>query len=260
MNLLNYVPGNSFLHRLNPITKLLGAFFYGAACITCTSVIGQLFLIALILVLAGVCGVGKRGLQLVKMLLILGLFMFLVQMIFVRSGDALLVVAGHTIFTTGGLNSACLMSLRIIATMLPLMILFALTQMNDLCNALVKRFHVPYRYAFIVTTAFRFVPLFTEEYHAIEEAQKARGVEYDTKNIIKKIKLVVPLFVPLLVSSIKKVDSSASSAEVRGFHLRTVKSGYKNYPFRAADAIAAIILILLLVGSILFLKPQYLLF
>ena len=72
--------------------------------------------------------------------------------------------------------------------MLPLMLLFAITKMNDLCGALVKRLHVPYRYAFIVTTAFRFVPLFTSEFHDIEDAQKARGVEYDG-GIIKKLKL-----------------------------------------------------------------------
>lgn len=258
MNLLNYVPGNSFLHRLNPLTKLLAAFLYGAACIMCTSILGQLFFITFILVVSMIAGVGKRGLHLVKMLFILGFLMFILQVIFVRDGAPLLVVGNVTICTTGGLTSAFLMSLRIIATMLPLMILFAVTQMNDLCNALVKKCKVPYRYAFIVTTAFRFVPLFTSEYHAIEEAQKARGVEYDTKNIVKKLKLVVPLVVPLLVSSIKKVDSSASSAEVRGFHLRTVKSGYKEYPFHVTDGVVVLFLAALIIVSALFLNTGYL--
>ena len=98
-----------------------------------------------------------------------------------------------------------------------------------------------------MTTAFRFVPLFTAEFHDIEDAQKARGVEYDG-GLIKKLKLSVPLFVPLLMSSLKKVDSGAMSAQLRGFNLRTVSSGYREYPFTAAD-IGCILLSVLLIAA-----------
>ena len=126
------------------------------------------------------------------------------------------------------------------------MLLFAITQMNDLCNALVKRLHLPYRYAFIVTTAFRFVPIFATEFHDIQDAQKARGVDFDTKNIFRKIGLVAPLCVPLLVSSLKKVDVSAMSAEMRGFELRGYKSGYKEYPFGVRDLVTVAVLVALI--------------
>ena len=64
------------------------------------------------------------------------------------------------------------------------------------------------------------------------EAQTARGVEYDTKNPIKKLKLMLPLCVQLLISSVGKTDATALAAEQRGFYLRTRASSYKRYPIK----------------------------
>ena len=254
MNLLNYVPGDSFLHRLNPVIKLLAAFLYGIAAILCNNVLGEIGFIAAMILIAGTCGFFERALNLTKTLFILGLFMFVIQLLFVRTGDPLLTIGSFCLFTTGGLESALLLSLRVIAAMLPLMLLFAITQMNDLCNALVRNCHLPYRYAFIVTTAFHFVPIFTTEFHDIQDAQRSRGVDFDTKNLLRKLQLIAPLCVPLLVSSLKKVDSSAMSAEMRGFALRNGRSGYKKYPFTWRDGLVVLVLMALLAASILFLR------
>ncbi len=90
-------------------------------------------------------------------------------------------------------------------------LMLMVTKLNDLANACVEVLHVPYRYAFTFTTALRFVPVFGQEMNAIMEAQTARGVEYDTKNPIKKLKLM-PLCVPLLISSVGKTDATALAA------------------------------------------------
>ena len=252
MNLLNYVPGDSFLHRLNPVTKLAAAFMYGIAAILCENVFAEVGFILAMILISATAGLFKRALFLTRNLMILGLIMFVIQLFFVRDGSPLLVIGGVVLFTTGGLKSALLLSLRVIAAMLPLMLLFAITRMNDLCNALVKRLHLPYRYAFIVTTAFRFVPIFATEFHDIQDAQKARGVDFDTKNIFRKLGLIAPLCVPLLVSSLKKVDVSAMSAEMRGFELRGYKSGYKEYTFAARDVVTVLVLVTLIVAVVVF--------
>ncbi len=254
MNLLNYVSKDSFLHRLNPITKLVIAFLYGVACIVCNNILGEIAFIIFMIAVSYFAGIGERAVRLTKNLLILGLLMFVIQLFSVRTGAPLFVAGGICWFTVGGLESACLLSLRVVATMLPLMMLFAITQMNDLCNALVQKAHVPYRYAFIVTTAFRFVPIFTTEFHSIQDAQKARGVDYDTKNFIRKLQLIAPLCVPLLVSSLKKVNSSAISSEMRGFNFRTRECAYKQYPFSFKDAFVVLFVVTLIVLSAIFLK------
>ena len=67
---------------------------------------------------------------------------------------------------------------------------------------------------------------------------KAKAVWEKTGGIVRKVRLMVPLCVPLLVSSVRKTNSAAIAAEVRGFNLRTATSGYKEYPFVAADVAA----------------------
>ena len=118
------------------------------------------------------------------------------------------------------------------------MLVLTVTKLTDLANACVEVLHVPYKYAFTFTTALRFVPIFTQEMNAIMEAQTARGVEFDTRNPFKKMSLMLPVCIPLLVTSVGKTDATALAAEQRGFYLRTRESSYKRYPLRAADAMA----------------------
>lgn len=125
--------------------------------------------------------------------------------------------------------------LRLIGATMPLALLLSVTQMSDLSGVLVQRLHVPYKYAFTLTTAIRFIPVFADSLSGIMEAQTARGVEFDAGGIVRKVRLMVPLCVPLLVSSVRKTNSAAIAAEVRGFNLRTATSGYKEYPFAGYD-------------------------
>ena len=82
------------------------------------------------------------------------------------------------------------------------------------------------------------------------EAQTSRGVEFDAGGIVKKVRLMVPLCVPLLVSSVRKTNSAAIAAEVRGFNLRTAASGYKEYPFAAFDVVAMAAGVVLVAGAL----------
>lgn len=252
-NILEFVPGNSFLHRLNPITKIVLAFLFCICSLLSNNLLIQVGLLAFLLAIAFVAGIGEKAMGLLRTLLFFCILMIILQLIFMRGGVGYLVLpGGFPLVTSDGLYYAALFTLRIINATLPLLMMFAITQMNDLTNAMVNRLHVPYRYMFILTTAFRFIPILAGEFHDIMDAQKARGVEFDTRNIFKKIGLIVPLCVPLLVSSVKKVDSGAVSAQVRGFSLRTRGAGYKAYPFRLGDLIALLLLAAMIVLLVFF--------
>ena len=127
----------------------------------------------------------------------------------------------------------------------------AVTRISDLANALVQVLHLPYKYAFTLTTAIRFIPQFLEEMGGIMEAQTARGVEFDTKNAFRKLGLMLPLCAPLLISSVRRSEATAVAAEVRGFRLRTRASGYKQYPFAPADLAVLLFSVLLIAGAVL---------
>ena len=96
--------------------------------------------------------------------------------------------------------------------------MLAVTKLNDLANACVEVLHIPYKYAFTFTTALRFVPVFTQEMNAIMEAQTARGVQFDTRNPFKKMSLMLPVCIPLLVTSVGKTDATALAAELLPAH------------------------------------------
>lgn len=136
--------------------------------------------------------------------------------------------------------AALLIIIRLVACAVPLFLVMYITKLNDLANSMVKILHVPYKYAFTFTSAVHFIPVFMNDMSGIMESQTARGVEFDG-SFAKKVRLMVPLCVPLLVSSVRKTNSAAIAAEVRGFNMRTRESGFKEYPFSARDVVALLI-------------------
>ena len=234
------------LHRLNPVAKLALASGIIFATFLAASYPALVGLLVITLALGAYAGVFSRLASLLKVLLPLAAIMLVLQMIFVQGGERLVGFVTSEGLVTG--SKACL---RLLGVALPLLLVLTVTKLTDLANACVEILHVPYRYAFAFTTALRFVPLFGQEMNAIMEAQTARGVEYDTKNPIKKLQLMLPLCIPLLISSVGKTDATALAAEQRGFYLRTRESSYKRYPLQALDFAAIAVAAALIVAGAL---------
>ena len=204
VNVIDYMPGDTLLHRLNPVVKLGLAAAIIVGIFLSDTYVALLGFLALTLALGAYAGVVNRLFSLLKLLIPLALIMLVLQLAFMRDGNVVWSFITDTGLITG--SKACL---RLLGVALPLILMLMVTKLNDLANACVEVLHVPYRYAFTFTTALRFVPVFGQEMNAIMEAQTARGVEYDTKNPIKKLKLMLPLCVPLLISSVGKTDATA---------------------------------------------------
>lgn len=246
VNVIDYVPGATVLHRLNPVAKLALASGIIITTFLAASYPALVGLLVITLALGAYAGVFSRLASLLKVLLPLAAIMLVLQMIFVQGGERLVGFVTSEGLVTG--SKACL---RLLGVALPLVLVLTVTKLTDLANACVEILHVPYRYAFAFTTALRFVPLFGQEMNAIMEAQTARGVEYDTKNPIKKLQLMLPLCIPLLISSVGKTDATALAAEQRGFYLRTRESSYKRYPLQALDFAAIAVAVALIVAGAL---------
>ncbi len=247
VNVIDYIPGDTLLHRLNPVAKL--ALAAGIIIATfCADTFPLLIgLLLLTLALGAYAGALRRLGSLLKLLVPLACIMFILQVVFVREGE---IIMGFV--TEGGVITAAKMALRLLGIALPLVLMLMVTKVTDLANACVEILHVPYRYAFTFTTALRFVPVFSQEMNAIMEAQTARGVEYDTTNPFKKLKLMLPLCVPLLISSVGKTDATALAAEQRGFYLRTRESAFKRYPIKGRDVATLAAVVALIVIGVLF--------
>ncbi|MDR2798903.1 MAG: energy-coupling factor transporter transmembrane protein EcfT [Treponema sp.] len=247
---LDYVSGDSLLHRLNPMTKLILAFTLCASCFVTTQHLLILGIIALNLGLAAWGGIIRRSIKLLVSLMKFSLVLFIIQVFFVPQGEVLFRLPLAITVTKRGIEFSLLFVLRLLAATMPLTLMFSVTQIGDMANALTWYLHIPYKYTFVLTTAMRFIPLFSEEMLGIIEAQIARGIEFDTRNFLKKIRLLLPLCVPLLISSVRKIEGGAISAELRGFNLRTRTSAYKQYGFCLGDTGALLVCALLIIVAV----------
>lgn len=251
---LEYVPGTSFLHRMNPVAKVVCALLISISCF-CTG--NLVFLVAVLVMdflLAAACGMVRQAAGLARAVTIFSLLLAVIALLTTPEGTELVALPWGYI-GAGSILAAVRVILRLVACAIPLFLVMYVTQMNDLANAFCKILHVPYKYAFTFTSAVHFIPVFMNDMSGIMEAQTARGVEFDG-GIAKKIRLMVPLCVPLLVNSVRKTNSAAIAAEVRGFNLRTRESGFKEYPFTGLDVgciIACVALVAIAVAvSLLF--------
>lgn len=251
---LEYVPGHSFLHKMNPVAKLVCAFIITIACFVTTNPVILACVLVLDAVLAAQCGMVKQALGLAKAVAAFSVVLALIALLFTPQGDVLMSLPWGYIGTTSVFN-AVLVIVRLVACAVPLFLVFYVTKLTDLANSLVENAHMPYKYAFVFMSCVRFIPVFMNDMAAIMEAQTARGVEFDG-GLVKRVRLMVPLCVPLLVSSVRKTNSSAIAAEVRGFYLRGRNSAYKRYDFAGMDwaslAFCVVLLVLAVLQRVLF--------
>ena len=245
---LEYVPGESFLHTMNPVAKLTAAFLLVIVCFTTSNFILLAVVIVLDVVMAVQCKMVPQTIGLAKAVAAFSVVLALIALLFTPQGDVLAPLPWGYIGTVSVLN-AVLIVVRLVACAVPLFLVFYVTKLTDMANALVKVLHVPYKYAFTFMSTVHFIPVFMNDMAGIMEAQTARGVEFDG-GFVKKVRLMVPLCVPLLVSSVRKTNSAAIAAEVRGFNLRTRESGFKEYPFLDIDFAVMAIAVALLIAAI----------
>ena len=240
------MPGNSAIHRLNPVIKIFLTIIICAAAIVTDHLWFLGMLLGVDLLIGIIAGVADRTWNILRGLLKIAVFLFILQILVLRQGTPV-----FWIITDEGLITAAKIVLRLIVVCIPLALVLAVTRISDLTNSLVQVLHLPYKYAFTLSTAIRFIPQFLEEMAGIMEAQTARGVAFDKAKGLKKFSMILPLCAPLLISSVRKTDLTAAAAEVRGFRLRTRASGYKKYPFTLLDLGAVVFCLLLLAAAIL---------
>ena len=246
---LEYVPGDSLLHTLNPVAKILFGVLFAIASFLTGNIVFLACMLAFAVGLAASCGMLRQTFGLMKAVLAFSVLLAVLLVLTTPQGERLVELPWGYV-GTGSLLAALAMIIRLEAAAIPLFLVFYVTKMTDLSNSVVKVLHVPYKYAFTFSSTVHFIPVFMNDMKGIMEAQMARGVEFDKGGIVNKVRLMVPLCVPLLVSSVRKTNSAAIAAEVRGFNLRTRQSGYKEYPLKGVDIAALVLAVVLLAVSI----------
>lgn len=216
-----YFPGNSVLHRLDPRIKIISLMIILAAVFLADSAVGYsivCFVTALLILLSGVPLM--MVLKSVKPLWIIIIFTAIIH-IFTAPGEAITSVGAFTI-TKEGVRMAVFMSLRLILLIMVSSLLTFTTTPITLTDALerlmnpFKRFGLPaHELAMMMTIALRFIPTLLEETERIMKAQEARGADFTTGNILRRVRNMVPILVPLFISAFRRADDLAVAMEAR---------------------------------------------
>lgn len=220
---LAYMPGETMVHRMHPLPKLLLLIVF-SICVFAFSRISAALLLFLLLLLGYACsGLGPGFfVRKLRVILIFGLMMLLVQVISVRQGHLLLeLVLLDTVrlqVWTAGLAAGLLMMFRFVNIIASSYLFVSTTDPNKLVYALMQA-GLPYRYGFMIITSLRFIPIFNREMAIIRNAQMAKGIDMEGISLPKVLRMTKYLLIPLVICALNKVDYLAISMESRAFGL-----------------------------------------
>ncbi len=141
------------------------------------------------------------------------------------------------------------MTLRFIVLVESFSIFFLTTSPDHLGLALEKS-HVPYEFCFAFTTAVRFVPVLAEEAQTIMDAQKARGLELEKGNILKRVRNYIPILIPLIVNAIRRSLELAEAMESRAWGATKNRTNLYELKLRRGDYILALLTVVMLVLAV----------
>ena len=216
-----YYPGSSWVHRLDPRTKIIATLVYVAAIFVVPDFIGfaiAFLALAAVIVISGVpLKFLLRGLKpvffIIALTFILNLFMI--------PGDVL-VKWGFLTITEQGLHTAVFMGIRLVLLIIVASMLTLTTKpinLTDGIESLLKPFEkvgLPaHDLAMMMTIALRFIPTLLEETDKIMKAQQARGADFETGNIIRRAMSLIPILVPLFISAFRIAQDLAMAMESR---------------------------------------------
>lgn len=157
---------------------------------------------------------------------------FLAGIIFATNLITKYVYSGYVMSATL-LEESIAMTLRFIVLVAAFSVFFLTTSPDHLGLAL-EQSHVPYEFCFAFTTAVRFVPVLAEEAQTIMDAQKARGLELERGNFLKRVRNYIPILIPLIVSAIRRSLELAEAMESRAWG--TTKNRTNLYVLRLKNA------------------------
>ena len=220
-----YFPGDTLVHRLDPRTKLILTVLYIVLLFVAKGPVSYLLVLLFLAVCIGISRIRlKTILSGLKPVLILVIITSVLNLLSTR-GEHVLLHFWRITITLEGVYTAVTMALRIVLLIAGTLLLTYTTSPLQLTDGLekllnpLKKLHVPvHELSMMMSIALRFIPTLIEETDKIMNAQKARGAEFDTGNLIQKAKAMLPLLVPLFISAFRRADELATAMESRCYH------------------------------------------
>lgn len=251
-----YYQTESVIHRLDARVKLAGTLIFIVSLFFFKNYWGYL---AAALFLAGVIKLSRvpfkfmvKGMKAIVFLVIITVLFSL----FLTPGEAL-VALGKLTITKEGLNTAITTTIRLSMLIIGSSIMTLTTTPNNLTDAMeksmrpLKKLHVPvHEIAMMMSIALRFIPILLEETDKIMKAQIARGADFESGNLLKRAKAMVPLLVPLFISAFRRANDLAMAMEARCYRGGDGRTKMKPLIYQKRDYLAYVCLLAYFVAAV----------
>ena len=250
-----YFPGNSVIHRLDPRTKLLFLIVYIIALFAAVNWVSYGVMLVFLAFCITISTIPLKSiLRGMKPLVVILLFTAVLNVFFTDGQTVLWQWKGIRI-TQEGLIRAVFMMARILMLITGTFLLtyttspIALTDgIESLLNPL-KAIRLPvHELAMMMSIALRFVPTLIEETDKIISAQKARGADFESGNLLRRVKALVPILVPLFISAFRRADDLATAMECRCYQGGTGRTKMKLLRYKRRDYLTFLVAVVLLAG------------
>ena len=252
-----YYPSNSIIHKLDPRVKLFWTLIYIISLFLGQNIliytIAGLFLFACIRASKVPVKFILRGLKAVFMLLMFSV----IFNIFLTDGEVLFQIWKIRV-TKEGIYIAAAMAVRLVFLIMGSSLMTLTTTPNDLTDGLekslgfLKVIRIPvHEISMMMSIALRFIPILIEETDKIMKAQMARGADFESGNLLKKVKSMIPLLVPLFVSAFRRADDLAMAMEARCYNGGEGRTKMKPLRYEGRDRLSYLIMWLYLALIIL---------
>ena len=255
-----YYPGNSFIHRLDPRTKILTTLLLIVAVFLANTAAGYAALCAMVLFIILVSGLPfMLVLKSVKPLLFI-IVLTLVLHAVMGQGEHVLYQWKLIRVTEEGLRLGVQMAMRLILLLIISSILTFTTSpivLTDGIEALLRPFRVvgvpAHELAMMMTIALRFIPTLMEETDRIIKAQTARGADFSGGNLLVRAKNMLPILVPLFISAFRRADDLAVAMEARCYRGGEGRTRMHQLTYRSGD-VMAFVFAFAMIGLLAFLR------
>lgn len=254
-----YFPGTTPIHRMDPRMKLVLTILYIVVLFVADGLLSYVAIAAFLVAVIAISHISpKVVLSGMKPLIIIIAITGILNMFYTPGeGEPLLRVWKLTIYKEG-IVTAAFMIVRIMLLVCGTFMLTYTTsplELTDGIESLLKpleKIRVPaHELAMMMSIALRFIPTLIEEADKIMSAQKARGADFDSGNILKRAKALIPLLVPLFISAFRRADELAVAMECRCYHGGKGRTRMRVLKFHSVDWLALLVMALLTAAIIL---------
>ena len=248
-----YFESKSLIHKTDPRVKILLMILIIVFVFIASNAVSMLLSVVFVFLVMIISKVPfKMYLKNIKAILPVVIFTGIINIFYSTTGTVLVEFWKLSI-TTGGIYRAVFMAMRIVLLIFVSALLTYTTTPNDLTDA-IESLLTPLKFiglkaavhtlAMMMTIALRFIPTLIEEAEKIMNAQKARGADLESGGLVQRVKALIPILIPLLISSVRRASELAEAMECRCYNGGEGKTRMKQMTLKMLDLLASLVCIL----------------